>query len=324
MWAKIAQGVDVVEIRFPVGVGIAGTVGKTGEIINIPEAYEDARFNPEFDKQTGFRTRSILCIPLKNIVGETIGAIQVLNKKSGAFERDDEAILTALAAQASVAIDNADLYKKLNELNFSLENKIRERTADLIRANERLSVLNKELEEIAITDGLTQAFNCQYFMERIKQEVKRADRYGTSVSLLMIDIDHFKKVNDTRGHQAGDAVLSGVVRVIKECLRETDLFARYGGEEFCLIATAMGLADAMVLAERVRALIEDAEFPYGAHRLKVTISIGVSAWQPDLKDDYEQMIRRADLALYQAKEGGRNRVSTLPPAGASGKSCGAL
>ena len=80
MWAKIAQGVDVVEIRFPVGTGIAGTVGKTGELINIPDAYQDARFNPEFDKKTGFRTRSILCVPLKNIVGETIGAIQGIEK----------------------------------------------------------------------------------------------------------------------------------------------------------------------------------------------------------------------------------------------------
>jgi FOG: GAF domain len=193
MWAKIAQGVDVVEIRFPVGVGIAGTVGKTGEIINIPDAYADPRFNPEFDKKTGYRTRSILCVPLQNIVGEVIGAIQVLNKKAGRFGKDDEALLTALAAQASVAIDNADLYKKLNELNLSLESKVKERTSELVRANERLSALNKELEEISITDSLTQVFNRQYFMDRIKQEVKRSYRYGTHVSLLMLDIDYSRR-----------------------------------------------------------------------------------------------------------------------------------
>jgi len=315
MWAKIAQGVDVVEIRFPVGVGIAGTVGKTGEIINIPDAYADPRFNPEFDKKTGYRTRSILCVPLQNIVGETIGAIQVLNKKAGMFGKDDESLLTALAAQASVAIDNADLYKKLNELNLSLESKVKERTSELVRANERLSALNKELEEITITDSLTQVFNRQYFMDRIKQEVKRSHRYGTHVSLLMLDIDYFKKVNDTYGHQAGDSVLAGVAGLIKDGLRDTDLFARYGGEEFSLLAMAMDQADAELLAERLRKKVESAEFVLGGHSLKVTVSIGVSAWMPEIKENFEELVRRADSALYSAKQEGRNRICSGPRTG---------
>ena len=308
MWAKIAQGVEVVEIRFPIGVGIAGSVGKTGEIVNIPDAYEDARFNPSFDKKTGYRTRSILCVPMKNLVGDIIGAIQVLNKKSGQFREDDEALLTALAAQASIAIDNADLYKKLNELNLSLEQKVKERTSDLMRANERLSTLNKELEEISITDGLTQVFNRQYFMDRLKQEVKRASRYSTHVSLLIFDLDHFKKVNDTFGHQAGDIVLSGVAGIVKERTREIDLFARYGGEEFCLIATAMDRAEAFMLAERLRELIEHTDFSFNGKLIKITISIGVSTWVPSIKENAEELIRHADVALYRAKEEGRNRV----------------
>ncbi len=312
MWAKIAQGVEQSEIRFPVGVGIAGTVGKTGEVINIAEAYDDPRFNPEFDKKTGFRTHSILCVPLKNIVGETIGAIQVLNKMSGPFEKDDESLLTALAAQASIAIENADLNKKLNELNLVLESKVRERTAEITLANERLTALNKELEEITITDGLTQIYNRQFFMLRIRQEVKRAHRYGTHVSLLMLDIDYFKKVNDTYGHQAGDAVLAGVTGLIKSVLRETDLFARYGGEEFCLIAMAMDIDEALLLAARMRALVEKAEFPHGIDRIKVTVSIGVCMWSPDIRENADELIRRADVALYRAKDLGRNRVCTLP------------
>lgn len=310
MWAKIAQGVEVVEIRFPVGVGIAGTVGKTGEIINIPDAYRDGRFNPEFDKKTGFRTRSILCAPLKNILGETIGAIQVLNKQTGMFEQDDETLLTALSAQASVAIDNADLYKKLNELNLSLEHKVKERTADLIRANERLSALNKELEEISITDGLTRTFNRQHFMDRIRLEVKRAHRYGANVSLLMMDIDHFKNVNDTFGHQAGDAVLAGVAARIRERLRETDLFARYGGEEFCVLAMAMDQGEAFTLAEKLREIIAGAAFEYSGRNIQITISIGVAAWRPSLRENFEELIRLADDALYAAKDQGRNRVAT--------------
>lgn len=308
MWAKIAQGVDVVEIRFPVGVGIAGVVGKTGELINIDDAYRDNRFNPEFDKKTGFRTRSILCVPLQSIEGNTIGAIQVLNKTNGRFERDDEAILTALAAQASIAIDNADLYKRLNELNLSLEAKVRERTSELVRANERLSALNKELEELSITDSLTQAFNHQYFMDRIRQEAKRASRYGTRVSLLMLDIDFFKQVNDTHGHQAGDAILAGTASVIKESLRESDLFARYGGEEFCVIAMAVEHTEAMTLAERLRTNVERANYAHNGTTLKVTISAGVSTWTPEIGEDFEELVHRADAALYKAKEQGRNCV----------------
>jgi diguanylate cyclase (GGDEF)-like protein len=308
MWAKIAQGVDVVEIRFPLGLGIAGTVGKTGELINIPDAYEDPRFNPEFDRKTGFRTKSILCVPMKNMRGDLIGAIQVLNKKSGDFRTDDETLLSALASQAAVAIENADLYRQLHVLNLSLEKKVEGRTAELVQANARLSELNKELEEISITDGLTLVYNRRYFMDRFRQEVKRVSRYGPPVSLLMIDIDNFKKVNDTYGHQAGDVVLAGVAGLIKSKLRETDLIARYGGEEFCLIATGTEPPGALILAERIRKLVEDATFEHGGNSLRVTISIGIGTWEPALKEDSEELVRRADIALYRAKQQGRNRT----------------
>ena len=308
MWAKIAQGVDVIEIRFPLGMGVAGIVGKTGEAVNIADAYADPRFNPEFDRKTGFRTRSILCAPLRNRHGETIGAIQVLNKKAGAFGAEDETLLAALSSQAAVAIDNADLYRRLSILNQSLERKVEERTAELRSANDRLTALNRELEEISITDALTRVYNRRYFMDRIRQEVKRVSRYGPPVSLLMIDIDFFKKVNDTYGHQAGDVVLAGVAGLIKDKLRETDLFARYGGEEFVLVATGTELPGALILAERMRKLIEDASFQTAGATLTVTVSIGIGTWDPALKDDFEELIRRADAALYRAKEQGRNCV----------------
>ncbi len=308
MWAKIAQGVEVIEIRFPVGVGVAGTVGRTGEIINIPDAYADRRFNPEFDRKTGFRTKSILCAPLRNTHGEIIGAIQVLNKSTGPFGSEDEILLTALSSHAAVAIENADLYRRLSVLNLSLERKVEERTAELSAVNERLSALNRELEEISITDALTKVYNRRYFTERLRQEIKRVSRYGPTVSLLMIDIDYFKKVNDTWGHQAGDTVLAGVAGLIKGGLRVTDLLARYGGEEFCLLATGTDQAGAQVLAERVRSLVQSTVFEHGGNTIAVTVSIGVSTWEPSLRDDQEELVRRADTALYRAKEQGRNRV----------------
>ena len=145
-------------------------------------------------------------------------------------------------------------------------------------------------------------------MERLQQETKRVCRYGPPVSLLMIDIDHFKKINDTYGHQAGDTVLSGLAGLIKEKLRETDLLARYGGEEFCLVATGTEQAGALVLAERVRALVEQASFLHDKTPITVTISIGISTWEASLKEDHEELIRRADAALYRAKNQGRNRA----------------
>lgn len=308
MWAKIAQGVEVIEIRFPVGVGVAGAVGKTGEIINIPDAYADRRFNPEFDRKTGYRTKSILCAPLRNTHGEVIGAIQVLNKRTGPFGGEDETLLTALSSHAAVAIENADLYRRLSVLNLSLERKVEDRTAELSAANERLSALNRELEEISITDALTKVYNRRYFTERLRQEIKRVSRYGPPVSLLMIDIDYFKKVNDTWGHQAGDTVLAGVAGLIKGRLRATDLIARYGGEEFCLLAAGTDQAGAQVLAERMRALVQSTVFEHGGNTIAVTVSIGVSTWEPSLRDDREELVRRADTALYRAKEQGRNRV----------------
>lgn len=308
MWAKIAQGAGVVEIRFPVGVGIAGAVGKTGETMNIPDAYADPRFNPEFDKKTGFHTRSILCVPMRNMQGRIIGAIQVLNKKTGKFLEEDELLLSALSSQAAVAIENADLYQRLNALNLSLEQKVSERTAELTAANEALRRLNKELEEVSITDALTHVYNRRYFMERLRQELKRVGRYGPPASLLMIDIDHFKRVNDTWGHQAGDTVLSGVASLIKSSLRETDIFARYGGEEFGLIATATNADGAAVLGERIRGLVERSEFVHEEKSLRVTVSIGIATWSPGIKEDFDAMIRLADEALYRAKHEGRNRV----------------
>jgi diguanylate cyclase (GGDEF)-like protein len=240
--------------------------------------------------------------------GAIIGAVQVLNKRAGAFTADDEALLTALASQAAIALENADLYTRLKDLNAMLEEKVEERTADLVAANERLSVLNRELEQLSITDGLTQVFNRRFFMERIRQEVKRVHRYGSSVSLLMIDIDHFKKVNDTYGHLAGDAVLAGIAGVIRRKLRETDVLARYGGEEFVLLTTPMDGNGAAALAERLRALVEESEFSFEGKRIRVTISVGVSSWDPSMEENFDDLVRLADDALYGAKEEGRNRV----------------
>jgi diguanylate cyclase (GGDEF)-like protein len=155
---------------------------------------------------------------------------------------------------------------------------------------------------------LTGLANRRSFELSLAREIDRVARSGEPALLLTLDIDHFKRVNDTFGHQAGDAVLAGIAGKIKDRLRDTDLFARYGGEEFCIIAIAMDAANAYLLAERLRGLIADTVFEHNGRVMQVTVSMGVSTWRPDIGERFEEVIRLADGALYRAKREGRNRV----------------
>jgi diguanylate cyclase (GGDEF)-like protein len=157
---------------------------------------------------------------------------------------------------------------------------------------------------LAITDPLTGAFNRRHMDGRLTEAIEIARRSGRPVSALMIDIDHFKRVNDERGHEAGDGVLRGLVVLVKERSRQIDLMFRMGGEEFVLLLPATGEAEAARLAEELRASIAGAPLLAGR---PVTVSIGVAELRPD--DDRESWIKRADGALYAAKEAGRNRVA---------------
>ena len=309
LWAMVAQGVDAVELRFPVGKGLAGSVAAGAGPINLEDAHADPRFNPEFDRLTGYLTRSVLCVPLTTPRGEIVGVVEALNKETGGFTGEDEVLLTAIAAQAAVAIDNAGLYRSLTSLNRTLERRVEERTAQLSQANTRLSALNQQLEALSITDSLTHAYNRRYFLARLRDACKRARRYGNRVALLMMDVDHFKQINDTKGHVAGDAVLEHVAEVIQNRLRDTDVFGRYGGEEFCLLAAGADHDNAVLLGERLRAAVEANPYVFEGTEIRVTISVGVASWEPALGQDAEALVRLADSALYRAKAEGRNRVS---------------
>jgi len=164
--------------------------------------------------------------------------------------------------------------------------------------------LQVQLMLLAITDPLTGAFNRRHMDSRLAEAIQIARRSGRPVSALMIDIDHFKRVNDERGHEAGDAVLKGVVALVKERSRRIDLMFRMGGEEFVVLLPATGEAEAAILAEELRASIESAPLLPGR---PVTVSIGVGELRAD--DDRESWLKRADTALYAAKNSGRNRVA---------------
>jgi diguanylate cyclase (GGDEF)-like protein len=190
-----------------------------------------------------------------------------------------------------------------------------EQSRDALQAeSERASRLNAELQdalraiqENAIRDVLTGLYNRRHLQERLETEKKRADRSGTIFSVIVLDIDHFKRVNDTFGHLKGDDVLKAVAQVIQAGLRETDLCARFGGEEFVIVLEQTHANTALICAERVRQLVERAPVPSIGADFHVTVSLGVSAYQPI--EDIAQTIARADEALYRAKRAGRNRVA---------------
>ena len=167
--------------------------------------------------------------------------------------------------------------------------------------------MENELRNLAITDPLTGAKNRRYFMDRGKEELARCLRYGTPLCLLILDIDYFKLVNDTYGHDAGDEVLKSLTEKAQGVLRETDIFARFGGEEFAALLVQTSQQDALLTAERLRTAIEAMPLPQIRNNFSITISIGVALFD-DSDTSIEELIKRADKAMYRAKENGRNCV----------------
>jgi diguanylate cyclase (GGDEF)-like protein len=164
------------------------------------------------------------------------------------------------------------------------------------------------IREMAIRDVLTSLYNRRHVLELLDHEKNRSSRGGGIFCLAIMDIDHFKNVNDTYGHLVGDAVLQAVANTMKTTMRNTEYCARYGGEEFLIVLTQTNINGALIGAERVRANIEKIPFPDIDSNLKITVSIGLSEYK--MREDIEKVIARADEALYRAKNGGRNRVET--------------
>ncbi len=165
----------------------------------------------------------------------------------------------------------------------------------------------RQMYESALRDGLTKIFNKKYFLDRLESEFAFAVRHRAPLSLIMFDIDHFKKINDSHGHLAGDYALTALARVVSEAIRQEDVFARYGGEEFAVICRGIDLPGAVAFGERMRKQVETHAFVYEGANLKVTVSIGVASVNERMKEPVE-LVGDADDALYQAKRQGRNRV----------------
>jgi diguanylate cyclase (GGDEF)-like protein len=256
---------------------LAGYVARTGHAITLPNAYalppdSPYAFNPYFDARTDYRTRSVLVVPLQELSGEVLGVLQLINARDaqGAvvpFHAEFEGLVRSLASQAAVAIRNA------------------------------------MLEDLSFKDPLTGAYNRRYFTLRIEEEAKRHARFGEPVSLVLIDVDHFKAVNDRYGHDAGDTVLRDVTRVLIDNSRDFSIVTRYGGDEFAVLLVNTPKAGALRYAERILGVVARHPFVQG----RLTVSIGVATLPEDVTTA-DELIPTADRALYAAKQRGRNTV----------------
>ncbi|MDB5100065.1 MAG: diguanylate cyclase/phosphodiesterase domain 1 [Cyanobacteria bacterium RYN_339] len=229
--------------------------------------------------------RLLVCLPLV-APGQVLGALCVEGQMPG---QDAVADLHVLAAHAAIALEQAVLFAALRRRSVELE-------ATLRRYH--------EAEHASLTDPLTNLANKRHFRDQGKREAAVAKRYGRPLSLIIADIDHFKRVNDTYGHLRGDDVLKSVSATLSRTVRGADLLARWGGEEFVVLCPATGPDEALKLAERIRAAIEAMHGPVPG----ITISLGVATHAPD--EELDATLDRADRALLRAKEAGRNQVQS--------------
>jgi diguanylate cyclase (GGDEF)-like protein len=223
---------------------------------------------------------STILLPLK-VAGSPFGLLAIAKDKNLRLGKDQSQSLFAATNHLALALKNAMLFR--------------------------------EVKAKADFDGLTRIHNRQSFDERLNDELKRHQRYHHPLSLLLFDLDHFKKINDTFGHQGGDMVLKEVGELLEESCRETDFTARYGGEEFVAILPQTTEDQAWVLAERIRRRIEHKNYQYAGKAFQVTASIGVATLLPGPLNKREDLIQMADKALYQAKSQGRNMVCASQP-----------
>jgi diguanylate cyclase (GGDEF)-like protein len=258
------------------GKGIAGWVALHGQSLLIPDVSKDERFAGGFDEKLLFSTRSIVCVPMK-IKDQVVGVIELINSfEELDFDERDIVLISAIADFAAIALDNAYNYKRINEL--------------------------------VITDDLTGLFNSRHFGQLIENEVKRSIRYEEQFSLIFLDLDHFKGVNDTHGHLVGSRMLGEFGRLVGKQIRISDMAARYGGDEFAIILPNTGKEDAVIMAGNLLEAMRNTKFVSDENNpIALTASFGVATFPVDA-DSRAGLIRAADIAMYNAKAGGRAGV----------------
>lgn len=274
---RAAYGFDdterIYDLAFRIGEGISGEVALEGELIYLPDVEAESKFLHY--RGESVEKGSFLSIPLR-FRKDILGVMNCSRPAKDGFAGEEIRLLTLVANQIALAVENAQLYTKTRELS--------------------------------VRDELTGLYNRRHFQQVLQMEWKRATRFRRPLSLLMIDIDHFKEFNDTFGHPHGDKVLKLVGSLLARNLREVDTLARFGGEEFVVLLPDTDKMGAHVVGEKLRRLVETERFDEEhRHIMPLTVSVGISVFLEDARE-MDDLIDHADVALYEAKDGGRNRV----------------
>jgi len=261
------------KISLEPGEGIAGWVCQHGEPLVVENVQRDKRFSPRIDELLGFKTKSVVCVPVLNGRNQVIGAIELINEISpdrpamGTGDiYTDVALLSSIGVFTGIAAENAFLHQKIVDL--------------------------------AMVDSLTDLNNRLYFNEIFEREVERVLRYGHTICVLMADIDHFKMINDTLGHLVGDKALRAVADILKASVRKSDILARFGGDEFVILMTQADESKGRILAERIQRSIGDWNDAETLPGVTLQLSIGIHEAGPE---NIRNVLKDADVKLYRDK-----------------------
>ncbi len=276
--------------------GLGGSVIRSATPLWIPDTNPSKKQRKLHEITVDTPWRSIMAFPF-SALGKTVGCLEMISNRPNRFDEIEYHLGSLVSTHLSSSLDNVLTKQELATVNARLKDH-----------DQRLTRLNEQLKELAHTDECTGLFNKRRLFERLEMEIARAKRYGEIFSCLMIDIDDFKKINDTYGHQAGDDILKQTGAFLRRALRVTDFVSRYGGEEFTIILPRTNSSGASRVAENLLSTFSRNEFKLGDVRVPMTVSIGVSCCTTFVCLDAREIISRADHALYQAKKAGKNRA----------------
>jgi len=293
-------------------IGAALPLGALDWTLVAEQPFDEA-FRPVFSLMTRLGVIGLCAIVLSGFLARKLTAtiVQPIEALSEGARRISQGELDLEIPNTKASDEIGLLIRTVNDMtrkHLHHRTEIQQVNRQLLAQNDELQRANEILEQLSITDGLTKLHNHRFFQEHLTREIKRVDRSEEPLSLLMMDIDDFKQLNDHFGHQAGDELLVGLAQILNESMRDSDLVARYGGEEFAVLATNTNLAGAANLAEKIRTAVAEAAFIVGESMrpTRMTISIGVAQYRGSRK----QLFRRADRALYRAKHEGKDCVVT--------------
>ncbi len=275
----VGKGSDKLkDLRLKPGEGVAGWVAREKKPLLVPDVSKDPRFSKKADEVSNFTTQSIICVPLVTR-GKCLGVIELINKVESeeGFSEDDLLMLTTLADFSAIAIENAIFFQRVQELT--------------------------------ITDDLTKLYNSRFLHSRLEYEVERAKRFRYELSMIFLDLDYFKEVNDTHGHLSGSKLLKETAQLILSLIRNVDMACRYGGDEFIILMPGTSKKSAAIVAEKIRAALSDSIFLRDEGlNLHLTASFGVASFPADASGK-DELISKADHAMYDVKNRTRNGVA---------------